>query len=133
ARRDTDEAPLMALIFIVSKGIVNTNNKKTQRTIFGLVLARTRIYVTFLGRVEERVVSRTRPVSVCRIIEESCICVCMLRSSLSSSEESSYNITRRKMIHNCNSISIYWRNTFSFAFLSFLNLSEPNREMMKLK
>jgi hypothetical protein len=43
ARRDRDEAPRMASRFMASKGIVNTNNKKAQRTIFGLALARTRI------------------------------------------------------------------------------------------
>src|SRR6266446_5435888 len=56
--RDRDEAPRKASRSILSKGIVNTNNKKAQRTIFGLVLARTRIYITFFGRVEGRVVSR---------------------------------------------------------------------------
>src|SRR5262249_41326852 len=69
ARRDRDEAPGMASPAMASKGIVNTSNKKAQRTIFGLVLARTRIYITLLGRVEGRVVSRRSPVSVCRISE----------------------------------------------------------------
>src|SRR4029453_5295960 len=67
ARRDRDEPPRRASSCMASKGIVNTSNKKAQRTIFGLVLARTRIYITFLGRVEGRVVSRRNPVSVCRI------------------------------------------------------------------
>src|SRR5215813_3249896 len=77
ARRDRDEAPRMASRFTASKGMVDTNNKKAQRTIFGLVLARTRIYITFLGRVEGCIVSRRSPVSVCRITEESCVCGCM--------------------------------------------------------
>src|SRR5256885_682738 len=50
ATRATDETPRMASRSMVSKGMVNTNNKKAQRTIFGLVLARTRIYITFLER-----------------------------------------------------------------------------------
>src|SRR5262249_43831684 len=70
ARRDRDEAPRMASRSILSKGMVNINNKKAQRTIVGLVLACTRIYITFLGRVEGRVVSRRSPLSVCCIAEE---------------------------------------------------------------
>jgi hypothetical protein len=66
---DRDEAPRKASRSILSKGIVSTNNKKVQRTIFGLVLARPTIYIIFLGRIEDRVVSRRSPVSVCRIIK----------------------------------------------------------------
>src|SRR6266496_2576958 len=73
ATRARDDTPRMASRSMGSMGNVNTNNKKAQRTICGLVLARTRIYITFLGRVEGRVVSRRRPVSVCRITEESCV------------------------------------------------------------
>src|SRR3989442_1753950 len=69
ARRDRDAAPGMSPRFMVSKGMVNTNNKKVQRTIFGLVLARTRRYMTFLGRVEDRVVSTRSLVSICCITE----------------------------------------------------------------
>ena len=55
--RARDAAPKMTSRSTVSKGMVNTNSEKAQRTIFGLVLARTRMYITFLGRVEGRVFS----------------------------------------------------------------------------
>src|SRR6516162_34205 len=56
ARRDRDAAPGSSPWPILSTGMANTNNAKVQRTIFGLVRARTRRYITFLGRVEARVV-----------------------------------------------------------------------------
>src|SRR6266498_5229889 len=93
ARRDRDEAPRMASSFMGSKGNVNTNNKKAQRTIFGLVLARTRIYITFLGRVEGCVVSRRSPVSACCITEGALRSCVYARSSLLSSGERAHNVT----------------------------------------
>jgi hypothetical protein len=93
AMRDRDEAPRMASRFMHSKGMVSTNNKKAQRTIFGLVLARTRIYLTFLGRVEGRVVSTRSLVSVCCITEEVLRPCVYARSSLSSSAERSHSVT----------------------------------------
>ncbi len=68
-RRVRDATPRRASRSMKSKGMVNTNNKKVQRTIFGLVLARTRRYMTFLGRVEDRVVSTRSLVSICCITE----------------------------------------------------------------
>ena len=93
ARRDRDAAPGMSPRFMVSKGMVNTNNKKVQRTIFGLVLARTRRYITFLGRVEGCIVSTRSLVSVCCITEEVLRPCVYARSSLSSSQERSHNVT----------------------------------------
>src|SRR5215467_5200917 len=45
--RVRDATPRMASMSMASMGNVDINNKKAQRTIFGLVLARTRIYITF--------------------------------------------------------------------------------------
>src|SRR5262249_26342261 len=75
--RVRDATPRMASRSMASMGNVDINNKKAQRTIFGLVLARTRIYITFLGRVEGCVVSTRSFVSVCCITEESCVRVCI--------------------------------------------------------
>src|SRR6266446_5729489 len=93
ATRARDETPRMASRFMGSMGNVDTNNKKAQRTIIGLVLARTRIYITFLGRVEGCVVSTRSPVSICCITERVLRPCVYTRGSLSSSEERSHNVT----------------------------------------
>lgn len=93
--RARDATPCMASRSMDSMGNVDINNKKVQRTIFGLVLARTRICITFLGRVEGRVVSRRSPVSVCRITEESCVRVCM-SEVLSRHQKSGHTLLMRR-------------------------------------
>jgi hypothetical protein len=90
--RDRDDAPRTAPRSMASKGMINTNNKKVQRTMLGLVLNRTQIYTTFFGRIKGRVFSMESLVSIC------CMTVGSpsfgyARYSLSSLDEQSSNVT----------------------------------------